>query len=213
MQTNVLRRIALEAAHEKANPGSAPETESIFPLSRGKTLNIFGPDNYLRQLLALIVDHPVCDNTVTFLIVLSTIFLVLDTPFLNPKGDLAIFLKTMDVIMTVLFTMEMVAKIIAMGFLFPKSAYLRNTRNILDFVVVGVSIVSLTPAGESIGWFRSIRTLRTLRPLRMINRNPALKLIVDVIIESVPGIVRVTLVLFLMFLIFAIFCVSFSKGK
>ena len=206
-------RIALEAAHEKANPGSAPETESIFPLSRGKTLNIFGPDNYLRQLLALIVDHPVCDNTVTFLIVLSTIFLVLDTPFLNPKGDLAIFLKTMDVIMTVLFTMEMVAKIIAMGFLFPKSAYLRNTWNILDFVVVGVSIVSLTPAGESIGWFRSIRTLRTLRPLRMINRNPALKLIVDVIIESVPGIVRVTLVLFLMFLIFAIFCVSFFKGK
>ena len=204
-------RIDLINTHEQA--GTEPETDSIFPLYQGKALNMFGPDNYLRQILALVVDHPVCDNIVTFLIIISTVFLILDTPFLNPDGDLKKFLTAMDYVMTVLFTMEMVAKMIAMGLVTHKDAYLRNNWNKLDFVVVLVSIVSLTPYGAQITWFRSIRTMRTLRPLRMISRNPALKLIVDVIIESAPGIFRVTLVLALMFLIMAIFCVSFFKGK
>ena len=73
----------------------------------------------------------------------------------------------MDMVMTTLFTMEMVSKMIAMGLWLPKeSAYLRNAWNILDFVVVLVSIVSLTDLGAYFKWIRSVRTLRTLRPLQ-----------------------------------------------
>lgn len=205
-------RLELLRVHEQA--GTNPETDSLFPLSEGKTLFVFGPQNYIRQILALVVDHPVCDNLVTLLIIISTLFLIIDNPFLDPESNLKKFLNVMDMVMTTLFTMEMVSKMIAMGLWLPKeSAYLRNAWNILDFVVVLVSIVSLTDLGAYFKWIRSVRTLRTLRPLRMISRNPALKLIVDVMIESAPGILRVTLVITLMFLILAIFCVSFFKGK
>ena len=49
----------------------------------------------------------------------------------------------MDLVMTVIFTLEAVLKIIAVGFLFNKrTSYLRQTWNILDFAIVVCAIVS-----------------------------------------------------------------------
>ncbi len=43
-----------------------------------------------------------------------------------------------DRIFLALYTIEMVLKILGMGFLFNENAYLRDSWNILDFVVVAV---------------------------------------------------------------------------
>lgn len=189
------------------------DSDSVYPL-RGKSLWLFDTNNPVRHAVSLIVDHPYFDRTVLMLIVVSSILLALDTPFLNPDGGLKKFLNAMDVIMTVLFTLEMACKHIAMGLYHKQGGgYFQSGWNNLDFVVVSVSIISLTPLGDGLSWFKAIRTLRTLRPLRMINRAPGLKVIVNSVLASIPEIMNVTAVCLFMFLIFAIFSVNYFKGS
>jgi hypothetical protein len=61
-----------------------------------------------------------------------------------------------------------------------KGAYLLDAWNVLDFVVVSVSIASLIPGGGGgVRALRMLRSLRALRPLRAVQRLPGLKLVVS----------------------------------
>ena len=50
-------------------------------------------------------------------------------------------LQVVDNVFTVIYTLESTFKIIAMGFVMHKKAYLRDTWNILDFTVVVVGLI------------------------------------------------------------------------
>jgi hypothetical protein len=63
-----------------------------------------------------------------------------------------------------LFCLEMVIKIIAMGFFVHRESYLRDSWNRLDFTVVILGII----AAMNLGNFSAIRTVRVLRPLRTL---------------------------------------------
>lgn len=52
----------------------------------GRSLFIFGEENYLRIILSRIVSHPRFDNFILILIFLSTIHLALESPLDNPDG-------------------------------------------------------------------------------------------------------------------------------
>jgi hypothetical protein len=94
-----------------------------------------------------------------------------------------------------------------------EEAYLRNSWNVLDFVIVIVSVLSLAARNNAaLSSLRSLRTLRVLRPLRMISRAPGLKLVVNALFRSVPAIINVVLICFLFMLIFAIMGVNYFKG-
>jgi hypothetical protein len=111
----------------------------------------------------------------------------------------------MDAVITGFFCVEMTLKIAAKGFIGRKHAYLRTGWNILDFVVVIVSVLSLLLGDASqLKALRSLRALRALRPLRVVNRFPGLKLVVNAIFSSIPRVKDVALVNGLFFLIFAI---------
>ena len=58
------------------------------------------------------------ENFIIALIILSSITLCIDTPLLNPDSFLATFLRYLDYLFTFLFTVEMLMKIIALGFFF-----------------------------------------------------------------------------------------------
>ena len=55
-----------------------------------------------------------------------------------------------------------------MGFIGNKNAYLRSGWNIIDFCIVIISLVSITPAADQSS-LKAFRTARILRPLRSIN--------------------------------------------
>ena len=82
------------------------------------------------------------------LIIVSSITLVIDNPLTDPSSDHIIFVGYLDMCFTILFTLEAVIKIIALGFLFNNNklreigltAYLRNPWNMLDFLVVTASL-------------------------------------------------------------------------
>lgn len=137
-------------------------------LDQDKALLVLGPQNPLRRVCAAIVANPGFDRFILLLISVSSLALALDNPLRDPSSRMAIALDHVERVMTGLFFAEMVLKICAHGFLFMRGAYLRNIWNILDFVVVVISMVQLFNDSGNLESLRSLRTLRALRPLRYV---------------------------------------------
>jgi hypothetical protein len=194
-------------ADGKVVPAPAP------PLS----LSVLSVAHPLRRAAAVLVAHPWFEQFILLLILISSINLALDEPRvmvckLRPSNDpdnciaLAAWLSWSDVIITALFVLEMVAKIVALGFSNHKTAYLRNPWNVLDFLIVIISVLSLALAdlASKLRALRSLRALRALRPLRVVSRYPGLKLVVNAVIGALPKVKNVLLINFLFLLLLAI---------
>ncbi|KAF4703708.1 Voltage-dependent T-type calcium channel subunit alpha-1H, partial [Perkinsus olseni] len=102
---------------------------------------------------------------------------------------------------------------VAFGVVFNKGAYWRNSWNVLDGVVVIVSMVDLLPMLPDISVLKTLRMLRALRPLRVISRNPNLRLVVNTLFRLLPELCNLLIVGGLFFLIFGLFGLSYFKGK
>ena len=74
-------------------------------------------------------------------------------------------------IFTYLFVLELVFKVIALGFVMDEGSYLRESWNVLDFFIVATSIADRAFVGSEIAAFRILRMLRILRPLRVVSHN------------------------------------------
>jgi hypothetical protein len=110
--------------------------------------------------------------------------------------------------LSAIFLCEAIFKIIAMGFIWHNTAYLRDTWNWLDFFVVCVSLIDIIPIGIEAGFLKILRTVRILRPLRSINKIKRLKILIGSLIKSVPGLVNVGFFLAFVLSIFAIFGIN-----
>lgn len=147
------------------------------------------------------------------LIIISSILLAIDNPLNDPEGELSEALRYCDIVMTVLFTLEMCIKVITWGFIINGSySYIRNGWNILDFGIVIISLISLGIRGGSLNKLKALRTIRVLRPLRLISRNQNLKLVINSLIRSVPSIGNVILVSLFFFVLIGIIGVTYFKG-
>lgn len=89
----------------------------------GKSLYLFDEDNALRRFCATITRHWIFDNIVIVLIIISTVSLAFEHPMDDPNSDKTKTLFNLDLAMTACFTLEMVLKIITLGFVMngPKS--------------------------------------------------------------------------------------------
>lgn len=76
----------------------------------------------------------------------------------------------------------------AYGFVIGKNTYLRNSWNVLDFIIVLSSLV-----GDS--ELKLIRLIRVMKPLRTIRRIPTLRKQTEALIESLRGVVNVAALL------------------
>jgi len=147
-------------------------------------------------------------------IVVSTILLALDNPLYDPKGNLAMTLDKIDLFLTIVFTIECAINIIVRGIIMNgPGSYLRESWNILDFLVVCFSLVSSAFSGLNLGVIKIFRMLRVLRPLRMLKRNFGLKVQVVSLLNSIPNIMNLLAITLLFLLLFGIQGVNFFAGK
>ena len=119
----------------------------------------------------------------------------------------------MDIAFNIIFAMEAVVKIIAMGFFMDKGSYLTEPWNVLDFFIVVASLIDMNLESVDIPAIKVLRLLRTLRPLRFISHNINLKIVVTSLLESVGAIFNVLIVLLLIWLMFAILAINLLKDK
>ena len=164
------------------------------------------------------------ENIIIVLIILNSLALVLDSPLNDPESKLSIALKYIDIIFTIIFAIEALLKIIAMGFFWNNlpgiEAYIMNGWNILDFIIVcasladlGVTFSTSTADTSSLKSLKSLRAIRAVRPLRMISRNEGLQIVINTLFSSIPALKNVMMVTILLLLIFAIMGVNFFKGS
>ena len=77
-------------------------------------------------------------------------------------------------IISIIFILEFVLKVIVMGFYFGERTYLKDEWNILDFIIVLFSIITWILDNISdinVGFIKAFRALRALKPLRALGRN------------------------------------------
>jgi len=100
-----------------------------------------------------------------------------------------------------IFIAECACKIIGMGLIKHKNAYLRDKWNILDFAVVLSAFIEFIP---SINGVKSLRAFRALRPLRSVNSVPSLRKLVRVLVYSLPNLANVAALLLFFIVLFGI---------
>jgi len=180
-----------------------------------QSIFLFSKDSRLRINCYKAYKHAWWETVVMLLIILSSLKLATDT-FNDAWSDNRLVQIVMDDVLdntfTVLFTTEMVVKLIALGVVMDEGSYLRDNWNRLDFFIVNASLIELAFKDFDLPIIKIFRMLRTLRPLRFISHNVAMRLIVGALIESVGSIFNVLSVVAVMFLIFAIVGISFFGG-
>jgi len=179
---------------------------------KGNSLGLFSPRNRFRIWLTKIVISRKFDTFIHFIIFVSCVALVLDKPTLEDGSALKAVLFYLDLVITTLFIIEMLAKIISSGFYFPKGSYLSDSWNVLDGTIVFISILNLSLSG-GLSYLKAIRALRAFRALRVITHAKSMKLVVSSLARALPALSNVCLIVGMSFLIFAIMGNQFFSGQ
>ncbi|KAM9773502.1 voltage-dependent T-type calcium channel subunit alpha-1G isoform 5-T5 [Syngnathus typhle] len=183
------------------------------------SLYLFSPQSRFRLACKKIIDHKMFDHVVLVIIFLNCITIAMERPRIDPASAERIFLTLSNYIFTAIFVTEMTVKVVALGWCFGDKAYLRSSWNILDGMLVMISVIDIlvsliSNSGTKIlGMLRVLRLLRTLRPLRVISRAPGLKLVVETLMSSLKPIGNIVVICCAFFIIFGILGVQLFKGK
>lgn len=132
----------------------------------------------------------------------------------------------------------MLLKVLANGCFLGPSAYFKDGWNVLDGILVVISLTNIffeafvsggptlshsslpsirrffvpSDSPKIFGVIRVLRLLRALRPLRVINRAPGVKLVVMTLISSLKPIGNIVLICCTFFIIFGILGVQLFKA-
>ena len=182
------------------------------------SLGCFGKTNAVRRFAFATVHHPVFENFILTLIIISSLALGYQNPTLhdgpNREATDAVIMRWMDLVFLIIFTVEFSLKNIAFGVVAHPRAYWRDAWNIMDgFIVIVGYIGILAEDLPQLKPLRAIRTMRALRPLRALRRFPGMKLAVNCLLQSIPLMVPMGLVSLLFFLIFAILGLQLFSGS
>ncbi|XP_032315074.1 sodium channel protein type 10 subunit alpha [Camelus ferus] len=150
----------------------------------------------LKELLFGIVTDPFAELTITLCIVVNTIFMAMEHYGMSFAFDT--MLQTGNIVFTVIFTAEMVFKIIA----FDPYYYFQKRWNIFDCIIVTVSLIELGTARK--GSLTVLRTFRLLRVFKLAKSWPTLNTLIKIIGNSVGALGNLTIILAIIVFVFAL---------
>nr|XP_046161261.1 sodium channel protein type 4 subunit alpha B [Oncorhynchus gorbuscha] len=215
---SLICRTSVEVKKEEANPtspencwtatciGRCPCLDCDITTEKGKTWWNF------RKTCILIVEHNYFQSFIIFMILMSSGALAFEDIHIEQRRTIKVILEYADQVFTYVFIIEMLLKWVAYGF----QAYFTNAWCWLDFLIVNVSMISLSAkilGYAELGLIKFIRKLRALRPLRALSRFEGMKVVVNALVGAIPSIVNVLLVCATFWLIFSIIGVNLFAGK
>ena len=154
------------------------------------------------------------DNLFTFIVLMNTVVLALQS------DEMSSVLEILNDYFTYLFLYEMLSKIKAFGI----KKYCSDRMNLLDGVVVLLSVfeiiyseVVITQSSgqtnlKTFKTLRLIRTFRVFRIARLLRALESMQTILHVMNKSYISFLYITMLLFLFILIFALLGMSFFRG-
>jgi hypothetical protein len=165
-----------------------------------------------RHRLLLIVNGRVFGELVNLIVLANTIILASDGSL--PESSQKT-LSDLNLVFISIFTFEMGLKMMAMGIV----DYLRDKMNIIDAIIVILSLVEifiLGTAGNTFTAFRGVRIFRAFRVLRMTKLMRSLQFlgfIIKVINSALQSFSYILLLTFLFIFIFSLLGMQFFGGQ
>ncbi len=146
----------------------------------------------LRARLGAFVEHPRFTAAITALIVANAITLGLETSpaVMAVAGG---WLVALDRAILAVFVVELALRIWAHGLRFFRGGW-----NWFDFIIVGIALLPAT------GPLSVLRALRVLRVLRLVSVVPEMRMVVESVARSLPGLGTIALLLVVFFYVFAV---------
>lgn len=153
-----------------------------------KMMEIFNGKLVVRKSLRRL--SKATDFFFNIFIFISLVLLCYDLPYNDPFSAESMFLKAVDSLITFIFLIEAVLKLIAKG-AFHNSymgirPYFLNVWDIIDCFVLSISLVQVYfyfteshSDTETLKSIKALRVIRAIRPLRIFNKNNELKSIVN----------------------------------
>jgi len=146
-----------------------------------------------RRRLAQFVDSSPVQNVVLAVIVFNAVVIALTTTATEGTTTYSV-LHALDSIALVVFVIELVLKLVAYG---PKR-FFTDGWSVFDFIVVAIALV------PSSGPLSVLRALRVLRILRVVKFLPQVRMVVEALLRSFPGIGAIALLMSLVFFVAAV---------
>uniref|UniRef100_A0A8C1TAJ0 Voltage-dependent L-type calcium channel subunit alpha n=1 Tax=Cyprinus carpio TaxID=7962 RepID=A0A8C1TAJ0_CYPCA len=182
----------------------APPKEKVLPIPEGSAFFCLSKTNPIRVGCHTLIHHHIFTNLILVFIILSSISLAAEDP-IRAHSFRNNVLGYADYAFTSIFTVEILLKMTVHGAFLHKGSFCRNWFNLLDLLVVSVSLVSFFLHSSAISVVKILRVLRVLRPLRCV-----CACCVFVAIRTIGNIMIVTTLLQFMF---ACIGVQLFKGK
>jgi hypothetical protein len=167
--------------------------------------------NIISYYCYSLVSQKWFDNLSLLVIIINTLLILIS----DPKDDNSIA-NTSDNYFLYLYTVEMFLKIFAYGFVISENSYLKDSWNILDFVVIALgwisTILESLSNGSSVKGISGLRAFRILRPLKTVKSIKGLRNLIVTILESIGKLGDIAIILFFSFLIFSIAGLQMWQG-
>ena len=177
-------------------------------------LGCMPPDDPFRRKVCELIESPVVDRMLMASVIASSFLLVFETPRLDASSALGILLWLGNYLFTLVFLFEAVCKIISYGFLWTPNAYLKTSWNVLDFLLLLISVGAiLSEAYPQLVFLRPLRALRVLRPLRILSRNKGMALVLSSLVDAMPAVANVVGVVLAIQVVFAILGMQLFAGS
>ena len=107
----------------------------------GKSFYILSKDSNFRRQLALFLDNSYFESIIYNLIALNAVILMIDDPIVKNEYTNQT-LKLIGNFISAVFIIEFLLKVITMGFFIGKHTYVKDPFNVLDLLVVLISITT-----------------------------------------------------------------------
>ena len=145
-----------------------------------------------QDRLVFWIESKAIQSFIIFLIVLNAITLGMETDaqLIASHGT---WLRWIDQAILTVFVIEILLKLYAY-----RINFFRSPWNLFDFFIISIALM------PNNGSLSILRILRILRVLRLISVIPPLRLIIEALLKSIPGIASIACLMLLLFYMFAV---------
>ncbi|KAI8140598.1 Ion transport protein-domain-containing protein [Fennellomyces sp. T-0311] len=204
----------VEEENRRAKEADMPTLKSLF---------VFSTRNRIRRWCKLLAGSTADGRTerrnlfnwfIMACVLASILLVILDEPSTRQMRQdtyAESAAQAVDIGLGIVFVVEIVIRIIADGFLLPPNAYLRNSWNRLDFVVVALNFGAIF-AGTG-DFARALSTVRSLRVLRLIRYFSGVRDVFVDLFHAFPYMMDALLLVFLVMIFFSIYGVNILGGR
>nr|6NT3_A Chain A, Sodium channel protein type 9 subunit alpha, Sodium channel protein PaFPC1, chimeric construct [synthetic construct]6NT4_A Chain A, Sodium channel protein PaFPC1,Sodium channel protein type 9 subunit alpha,Sodium channel protein PaFPC1 [synthetic construct] len=173
----------------------------IFRFSGEKSLWMLDPFTPIRRVAISTMVQPIFSYFIMITILIHCIFMIM------PATQTTYIL---ELVFLSIYTIEVVVKVLARGFILHPFAYLRDPWNWLDFLVTLIGYITLV---VDLGHLYALRAFRVLRSWRTVTIVPGWRTIVDALSLSITSLKDLVLLLLFSLSVFALIGLQLFMGN